>query len=70
MEVGNEMLSMVSRKYHDIEKLSFPVLPKVQPGFLRQQLPSIPPLQAEDLRDILKDTEERVFNNFIRYFLA
>ena len=29
MEVGNEMLSMVSRKYKDLEKLSHPVLPMV-----------------------------------------
>ena len=39
VKVGTEMLQLVARKYGQIEKLSYPVTPKVIPGEIRSQLP-------------------------------
>lgn len=54
------MLQLVAQKYHEIENLEHPVVPKILPGFIRGQLPQAPPLKGEPLEDILKDTRDIV----------
>ena len=59
--MGTEMLEMVSAKYKDLDKV--PVLPKVEPGFLRKKLPASPPMKAESFEAIMNDTSNIVYNN-------
>lgn len=61
VESGTQMLHMVSRKFEQMENLQFPVVPLVQPGFLRNQISEYPPMKGESIEEILKDTENKVF---------
>ena len=43
MEAGNEMLKLIAKKLDEISNLQHPVVPKVEPGFLRRSIPDKPP---------------------------
>jgi hypothetical protein len=43
VEAGTKMLEMISKKFDEIAELKYPVVPKVEPGFLRQRFPEHPP---------------------------
>ncbi|CAK65709.1 unnamed protein product (macronuclear) [Paramecium tetraurelia] len=61
VEAGTKMLQLVSNKFDEIAQLKYPVVPQVQPGFLRQQFSEQPPLEPESLDSILKETETKIF---------
>lgn len=62
--------------YKNIEK--FPVLSQVEPGYLRNSLPSAPPYKPESFENILKDVQTKIIPgmtnwlspNFFAYFPA
>ena len=43
LDAGNHMLKLISKKFNEISNLEHPVLPKVEPGFLRKSIPDKPP---------------------------
>lgn len=52
---ANEAVDWISRYFENMD--DFPVLPKIQPGDIKKQLPASPPENPEDFEDVLKDYE-------------
>lgn len=55
---GHELIDWISDYFEDIEK--FPVLSKIEPGELKDQLPTTPPLKGEPMQQILADIERLI----------
>ena len=56
---GGKMLEMISELYTTQDQ--YPVQPVVEPGFLRNALPSRPPQDGQDFDKIFADTKEKIF---------
>ena len=73
---GHAVIDWIADYYQRIE--SFPVLSRVQPGDIRNTLPSQPPARGESFDSILKDVEKLILPgithwqspNFFAYFPA
>src|SRR5437764_3636543 len=52
---GHEVVERIADYLSNVE--SYPVLAQVEPGQLRSQLPSSPPLQGEPMEEILADVD-------------
>lgn len=57
-EYGHQMVDFVADYYKTIE--SFPVLSQVQPGYLRELVPTNPPTHPESLQDVLDDVKAKI----------
>ncbi|XP_074279049.1 tyrosine decarboxylase 2 isoform X1 [Silene latifolia] len=57
-EYGHQMVDFVADYYKTIE--NFPVLSQVQPGYLRELVPSSPPIHPESLQNVLDDVRTKV----------
>ncbi len=62
---GQQALNLTADSYDSIEK--FDVLPKVEPGAIRNTLPTSPSEKAELFDDILKDTEKVILPNLTQW---
>ncbi|WCJ37647.1 Tyrosine decarboxylase [Euphorbia peplus] len=75
-EQAHKMVDFIADYYKNIE--SYPVLPKVQPGYLQSQLPETAPYRPESFDTILKDIENHIIPglthwlspNFFAFFPA
>jgi aromatic-L-amino-acid decarboxylase len=73
---GRAVVDWIADYYEQIE--SFPVLSQVEPGQIRAELPSQPPVEGEDFEKILRDVDEIVMPgvthwqspNFFAFFPA
>lgn len=73
---AHQMVDFIADYYTKIE--SFPVLPQVQPGYLRTRLPHSPPHRPEPLQDIFNDIATHIIPgmthwlspNFFAFFPA
>jgi aromatic-L-amino-acid decarboxylase len=73
---GKEMIDWIADYYQNVE--SYPVLSKVQPGDIREQLPPAPPQKGESFDDIIKDVSDVILPgithwqspNFFSFFPA
>ncbi|XP_065875577.1 tryptophan decarboxylase TDC1-like [Euphorbia lathyris] len=57
-EEAHRMVDFIADYYKNIE--SYPVLPRVEPGYLHSELPKIPPNHPESFDNILKDIEKHI----------
>ncbi|KAL9228270.1 hypothetical protein vseg_003868 [Gypsophila vaccaria] len=58
-EFGHQMVDFVADYYKTIE--TYPVLSQVQPGYLRELVPSSPPVHPESLQNVLDDVRTKIF---------
>ncbi|MGH8657432.1 MAG: pyridoxal-dependent decarboxylase, partial [Gammaproteobacteria bacterium] len=73
---GYELVDWIAAYYERVESL--PVLPRVQPGQVRAQLPPDPPSHGEDFQHVLQDVESIILPaithwqspNFFAFFPA
>ncbi|MGB2911286.1 MAG: pyridoxal-dependent decarboxylase, partial [Anaerolineales bacterium] len=73
---GRLVVDWIADYYESIEK--YPVLSRVEPGDIRANLPSDPPMQGEDFEDILQDISNLILPgithwqspNFFAFFPA
>ena len=62
---GHEALELIADEYNNLGDK--PVVPNVQPGFLRNLLPSDPPERAESFKQILEDTKKLILSNLTQW---
>ncbi|KAL8252741.1 hypothetical protein R6Q59_036434 [Mikania micrantha] len=73
-ESAHKMVDFIADYYKNIE--SFPVLSKVEPGYLQKLLPDSAPVQPESLQAVIQDVETKILPgvthwqspNFYAYF--
>ena len=62
---GQKALNLAADSYDNLEK--FDVLPKIEPGAIRNALPTTAPEKGESFDDILKDTEKIILPNLTQW---
>ena len=68
MKGGQQMLQLIKECSEDIYgDNSKPVLPDVEPGFLRNQLPEDPPEEGKEIEHLLEMTKKVIFPGTMRW---
>jgi Glutamate decarboxylase and related PLP-dependent proteins len=65
LKYGEEALRIIDQQYKQLEQQ--PIVPNVEPGFLRNILPKHPPYKPESLSTILEDTKRHILPNLTKW---